>query len=72
MQKFKGAISQGEREFLKAMAQGLKPAQQATRGAISAGERQLMQELLRQGRPLIRGMNSEKRIEMFKQPKFRK
>ena len=62
MQKFKGAISQGEREFLKAMAPGL----------TTPAQRQLMQELLRQGKPLIRGMNSEKRIEMFKQPKFRK
>jgi len=36
------------------------------------GERQLMEEMLRQSPPLIRGMNSETRIDMLKPPKFRK
>ena len=62
MQKFKGAISQGEREFLKAMAPGL----------TTPAQRQLMEEMLRQSPPLIRGMNSQTRIDMLKQPKFRK
>jgi len=45
---------------------------QPVRGSISAGERQLMEEMLRQSPPLIRGMNSETRIDMLKPPKFRK
>ena len=73
MKNPKGAITQLEREFLEAMGQGLKSAQQKpTRGAISAGERQLMEEMLRQSPPLIRGMNSQTRIDMLKPPKFRK
>lgn len=62
MQKFKGAISQGEREFLKAMAPGL----------TTPAQRQLLEEMLRQSPPLIRGMNSQKRVDMLKQPKFRR
>ena len=45
---------------------------QPLRGSISAGERQLMEEMLRQSPPLIRGMNSQTRIDMLKPPKFRK
>ena len=63
MQKFKGAISQGEREFLKAMAPGL---------TSTPAQRQLLEEMLRQSPPLIRGMNSQTRIDMLKPPKFRK
>jgi hypothetical protein len=62
MQKFKGAISQGEREFLKEMAPGL----------TTPAQRQLLEEMLRQSPPLIRGMNSQTRIDMLKPPKFRK
>ena len=42
------------------------------KGAISAGERELLSEMLKEARPGIRGMNSQTRIDMLKQPKFRK
>ena len=39
---------------------------------ISAGERELLSEMLKEARPGIRGRNSQTRIDMLKQPKFRK
>ena len=57
------------REMMSRAAEGVL---QNFKGAISAGERQLMEEMLRQSPPLIRGMNSQTRIDMLKQPKFRK
>jgi hypothetical protein len=32
----------------------------------------LMEEAMKQARPVIRGMNSQRRIDMLKQPKFRR
>jgi len=61
MQRMTGRISEAERRFLQDMQSGL-----------SEGDRLIVQEMLRQSAPGIRGMNSQTRINMFKQPKFRK
>ena len=61
MQRMTGRISEAERRFLQDMQSGL-----------SEGDRLIVQEMLRQSAPEIRGMNSQTRIDMLKQPKFRK
>ena len=66
-----GQMKQGKRmgqAMSKAVGRGLKKF----KGAISAGEREFISEMLKEARPGIRGMNSQKRIDMLKQPKFRK
>ena len=61
MQRMTGRISEAERKFLQDMQSGL-----------SEGDRLIVQEMLRQSAPGIRGMNSQTRIDMLKNPKFRK
>ena len=61
MQRMTGRISEAERRFLQDMQSGL-----------SEGDRLVVQEMLRQSAPKIRGMNSQTRIDMLKNPKFRK
>ena len=61
MQRIRGRISEAERRFLQDMQSGL-----------SEGDRLVVQEMLRQSAPGIRGMNSQTRIDMLKNPKFRK
>ena len=58
----------GREMMSRAVQGGLKNL----KGAISAGERELLSEMLKEARPGIRGMNSQTRIDMLKQPKFRK
>ncbi len=60
-QAMSGRLTKTERRFLQDM-----------KGSLSEGDRRLAEELLRQTTPGIRGMNSQKRIDMLKQPKFRK
>ena len=61
MQRMTGRISEAERRFLQDM-----------QGGLSEGDRLIVQEMLRQSAPGIRGMNSQTRIDMLKNPKFRK
>lgn len=61
MKRIRGRISEAERRFLQDMQSGL-----------SEGDRLVVQEMLRQSAPGIRGMNSQTRIDMLKNPKFRR
>ena len=69
LRKFKGAISEGERQFLMDMS----PSMKYIKGAISEEElRKLMNTMNTMGRQPIRGMNSERRKDLLKPSKFRR
>ena len=66
LRKFKGAISEGERQFLMDMFPSMK-------GSISEEElRKLMNTINTMGGQPIRGMNSERRKDLLKPSKFRR
>jgi len=66
LRKFKGAISEGERQFLKDMLPSM-------RGANSVQKvRKLMNTINTMGGQPIRGMNSERRKDLLKPSKFRR
>jgi hypothetical protein len=67
-----GQMKQGRQKGIKMMRRAVEGGLKNFKGAISAGERELLSEMLKEARPGIRGMNSQTRIDMLKQPKFRK
>ena len=60
------------RQMGQAMSREVGRGLKKFKGAISAGERELISEMLKEATPGIRGMNSQTRIDMLKQPKFRR
>ena len=69
LRKFKGAISEGERQFLMDMS----PSMKYVKGLISEEElRKLMNTMNTMGGQPIRGMNSERRKDLLKPSKFRR
>jgi len=69
LRKFKGAISEGERQFLMDMS----PSMKYVKGAISEEELiKLMNTINTMGGQPIRGMNSERRKDLLKPNKFRR
>ncbi len=67
--KFKGLISDAERQFLMDMS----PSMKYIKGAISEEElRKLMNTMNTMGGQPIRGMNSERRKDLLKPSKFRR
>ena len=66
VEKLKGTISDGERQFLRDML----PRIMSFKGAISEAEMRNLIDTMG-GQP-IRGMNSERRKELLKPSKFRR
>jgi len=69
LKKLKGAISEGERQFLMDMS----PSMKYVKGLISEEElKKLMNTMNTMGGQPIRGMNSERRKDLLKPSKFRR
>ena len=68
-----GRISVRQRQLMRNIGRGLTAPATQPKGRISQQEMQrLMEEAMKQTGTGIRGMNSQRRIDMLKDPKFRK
>ena len=73
MQRMTGRISEAERRFIQDMSSRMTAPARQPKGRISEQEMRRIMEAMTSQSPLpIRGMNSQTRIDMLKNPKFRK
>ena len=69
----RGRISLRQKQLMRNIGRGLTAPATQPKGRISQQEMQrLMEAITSQSPPPIRGMNSQTRIDMLKNPKFRK